>query len=349
LYVDDMIAGEGTVEQGFDLYMKAKRLMADGNFNLRKWNSNSIELLAKIRQVEQQNLPKQTLSQLDKVSSPEDGVIDKPLVSLGDCNAESELSKLLGITWNSDTDEFTFCFSELIAYMKELPATKRSVLKASAKIFDPLGLISPFVIRLKVLFQTLCIEGQNWDEPLIGNALEQWNQFANELKALDKIRIPRCYFLPSSVPTDMQLHGFSDASEHAFAAAIYLRSVYKDGTIISRIVASKTRVSPVKKQSIPRLELLGSLILARLADTILTSWSRNIETVYWVDSMSVLFWIKNEKPWRQYVASRVNEIRHLTSRKQWRHCPGPLNLADLPSRGLTGDKLLKSVLWWERL
>ena len=62
--------------------------------------------------------------------------------------------------------------------------------------------------------------------------------------------------------------------------------------------------------------------------------------------MSVLFWIKNEKPWRQYVASRVSEIRQLTCKEQWRHCPGVLNPADLPSRGLTGDKLLKSVLWW---
>ena len=63
--------------------------------------------------------------------------------------------------------------------------------------------------------------------------------------------------------------------------------------------------------------------------------------------MSVLFWIKNEKPWKQYIASRVSEIRQLTPREQWKHCPGPLNPADLPSHGLTGDKLLKSVLWWE--
>ena len=123
--------------------------------------------------------------------------------------------------------------------------------------------------------------------------------------------------------------------------------MYDNGTIISRLVASKTRVLPVKRQSIPRLELLGSLILARLIDTILTSWSIKIDPVYWVDSMSVLFWIKNEKPWKQYVASRVKEIRRLTSREQWRHCPGPMNPADLPSRGLTRDKMLNNALWWE--
>ena len=268
LYVDDLIAGEETVERAFNLYSKAKKFMADGNFNLRKWNSNSNALLAKIKLAEHHKLKDHATSSLGSASPQQDRSCDKSLVSLGGSNnVESELSKLLGITWNSDTDQFMFCFSELIAYVNELPATKRSVLKVSAKIFDPLGLISPFVVRLKMLFQTLCIEGRSWDELLVGSAQEQWKRFTNELKALDKIRIPQCYFLSNSVPIDIQLHGFSDASEHAYAAVVYLRSVYEDGTVVSRLVASKTRVSPVKKQSIPRLELLGSLILARLVDT----------------------------------------------------------------------------------
>ena len=74
------------------------------------------------------------------------------------------------------------------------------------------------------------------------------------------------------------------------------------------------------------------------------SWSRKVEPVYWVDS---IFWIKNKKPWKQYVASRVREIRQLTPREQWRHCPGIMNPADLPSHGLTGEKMLNNVLWWE--
>ena len=256
LYVDDLIAGEDTVEQGFNLYLQAKRIMSDGSFNLRKWNSNSPELLTKIRDAERGPVS----------ANAEEDSCNKPLFQVANGCCETEISKLLGITWNSSTDKFMFCFSELIAYVNDLPATKRSILKISAKIFDPLGLISPFVIRLKMLFQSLCFEGRSWDEPLTSKALGQWNGLTNELQILDKITIPRCYFLPRSVPIDIQLHGFSDASEHAYAAAVYLRSMYDDGTIISRLVASKTRVSPVKKQSIPRLELLGSLILARLID-----------------------------------------------------------------------------------
>ena len=134
--------------------------MTDGNFNLRKWNSNSTELLGKIRIDEQQKLKDHTPPSPDSVLPHQDRSCDKSLVSLGvSNNVESELSKLLGVTWNSDTDQFMFCFSELIAYVNELPATRRSVLKVSSKIFDPLGLISPFVMRLKMLFQMLCIEG----------------------------------------------------------------------------------------------------------------------------------------------------------------------------------------------
>ena len=129
-------------------------------------------------------------------------------------------------------------------------------------------------------------------------------------------------------------------SKHLPNAAIYLRSVYPDGTITTRLLAAKTRVAPMKKQSIPRLELLGALILARLTKTIVTTLNRDIDPVYWVDSMTTLFWIRREKQWKQYVANRVKEIRCLSPKNHWRHCPGHINPADLPSRGVSGDRLL---------
>ena len=138
--------------------------------------------------------------------------------------------------------------------------------------------------------------------------------FVSEERALSQLSVPRCYFLSNAVPTQVELHTFSDTSEQAFAAAIYLRAIYRDGSITTRLVASKARVAPMKKQSIPRSELLGALILSRLANTVMKSIARNIVTFYWVDSMTTLFWIRREKQWKQYVANRVKEIRQLTSR-----------------------------------
>ena len=147
-----------------------------------------------------------------------------------------------------------------------------------------------------------------WDEPHQGRALEQWNCFVSEARALNQLSVPQCSFLSNSVPAEVQLHGFSDASEQAYAAAIYLRAIYHDGSVTTRLIAAKARVAPMKKQSIPRLELLGALILSRLVNTVVKSLSRNIVTVYWVDSMTTLFWIRRERQWKQYVANRVNKI-----------------------------------------
>ena len=289
---------------------------------------------------------KRKLSPVINESTP-DASPHNTTIGLGKACTESEVSKLLGITWNSQSDEFLFGFSELIEYAQELTVTKQSLLKVTARIFDPLGLISPFVVKLKILFQTLCAESVAWDEPLQGGALDQWNCFMSEARAVCQLSVPRCYFLLNSIPSQVQLHGFSDASKQAFPAAIYLRSVYPDGTITMRLVAAKTRVAPMKKQSIPRLDLLGALILVRLMNTIVTALNRDIDPVYWVDSMTTLFWIRREKQWKQYVANRVKEIRRLSPKNHWRHCPGHLNPADLPSRGVSGDRLLNNTLWWE--
>ena len=65
------------------------------------------------------------------------------------------------------------------------------------------------------------------------------------------------------------IHGFSDVSEHAYAAVVYLSSTYLDGHVEVNLLCTKMRVMPTKKQTIPRLELLGALILARLVHSVL--------------------------------------------------------------------------------
>lgn len=110
-------------------------------------------------------------------------------------------------------------------------------------------------------------------------------------------------------------------------------------------MASKSRVAPIKKQTIPRLELLGTVLLARLVNKF-TSTVKQLRTVNWTDSMTTLCWIKNERIWKQYVQHRVEEIRSLTSKDSWRHCPGELNPADIPSRGLNAKDLSVNSTWW---
>ena len=266
---------------------------------------------------------------------------------VGGNNQGADQCKLLGIMWNSNSDEFIFCFSELIDLVSKLPNSRRSLLKVTASIFDPLGLLSPFVIKLKLLFQTLCHRKLGWDEPLTDNSLKQWNELSSEFAVLNQLQIPRCYFDNDVVPDLIEYHGFSDASEHAYAAVLYLRTTNKNGKIVTRLVASKTRVAPTAKQTIPRLELLGALILARFIKTVLNNCPQKLKVICWVDSMTTLYWIRNDKPWKQYVSRRIHEIQMTMSKDCWNHCPGIINPADMPSQGLDAYKLVNSNLWWE--
>ena len=341
LYVDDLLTGEDNDERAFTVYQKSKKIMASGGFNLRKWNSNSPTLLKSIQVSESSQEQRPTDN---GTTAEDDESYAKSSTTLGNSELKSDtVVKVLGMNWDTIADEFFFNFSDLYDYGKSLPATKRSVLKFSAKIFDPIGFLTPCTIEAKIFFQELCLGKVNWDSELDENLLQKWNSLLDELKFLGNVRIPRCYF--SSSPVQFELHGFSDASSRAYAGVVYLRSLYEDGRVDVRLVASKARVAPLKRQTIPRLELLGALILSRLVTNLQLN-KNNMKTVCWTDSMTTLCWIRNERPWKQYVQHRVDEIRKLTSKNDWRHCPGKQNPADLPSRGVSAKELSTDSIWW---
>ena len=108
----------------------------------------------------------------------------------------------------------------------------------SAKIFDPLGFISPITISAKMLFQQVCVHKADWDQPLEGDALNKWNQLPKAFETLSQIKIPRCYSTQDKLRTTFELHGFSDASEKAYAAVVYLRTGNKSNCDVC-LVASK--------------------------------------------------------------------------------------------------------------
>ena len=133
------------------------------------------------------------------------------------------------------------------------------------------------------------------------------------LCAVQPIRVPRCYCLSQTHTTNTyQLFGFCDASTTAYAAVVYLL-LRNDLRQMTRLVACKTRVSPIRPQTIPRLELLGALLLARLLTSVTSSLSTELclgPPVCYSDSQIVLFWIKGvTKEWKPFIHNRVKEIR----------------------------------------
>ena len=135
--------------------------------------------------------------------------------------------------------------------------------------------------------------------------------------------------------------------EKAYAAVTYLRTVYENGQVDVQLIASKTKVAPTKSQTIPRLELLGATILARLVHSISNTLSLEADVLYWVDSTAVICWIRIECLWRLYVQNRINEIRKLSSSEKWKFCPGAVNPADLPSRGIADHLRNNESIWFK--
>ena len=176
-----------------------------------------------------------------------------------------------------------------------------------AKTFDPLGVISPVTFQMKVLFQELCKQKINWDDPLPTGIKEEWASWCNELARIEHVKIPRCYTHGDQQdPVSYQLHGFCDSSLSGYAVVVYLRTT-SGASIQTAFVASKTRVAPLSQPTIPRLELLSPLILSRLITTVEEALKPlvAIEKIYsWTDSTTALRWIMGtNKEWKTFVES----------------------------------------------
>ncbi|XP_063607690.1 uncharacterized protein LOC134782212 [Penaeus indicus] len=146
----------------------------------------------------------------------------------------------------------------------------------------------------------------------------------------------------------LELHAFGDASEKGYGASVYLRVPLVDGTYLVSFVVARSRVAPIKRVTLPRIELLGALLCARLLDFVKSALYLDKTVTYccWTDSKVALAWIKgNPCRWKAFVSNRVVEIQSLTSPCHWYHCSGKENPADLISRGELAEPLVNSTLW----
>ncbi|MDD9341262.1 MAG: hypothetical protein PV362_16785, partial [Providencia heimbachae] len=226
--------------------------------------------------------------------------------------------------------------------------TKRAVLSTIARIYDPIGLISPITISAKLIMQDLWKAKLDWEDWLPSEIQNRWDALKNNLSCLERLSVSRCLFREN--PVDIQCHGFSDASLLAYGACIYLRATYEDGSISCHLLCSKSKVAPLKNITLPRLELLGAMLLAKLYRHVFDTFVIKIsKTVLWSDSSIVLAWLNTDaNQLKMFVGNRVAEILDLTPAVMWRHVSGKDNLADIVSRGVKSpNDLLGNELWWQ--
>ena len=189
--------------------------------------------------------------------------------------------------------------------------TKRILLPAIYSIYDILGLALPVVIITKLLYSEICLRKFGWDEILPQDIIKRWKAWIKSVGRMSAYTLPRCTI--GIKHKGIFLYGFSDASKNAICAAIYVSITTKDGKGVQNLLVAKSRVAP-KNQTIPRLELVVSLILAKLMahfTDALHHFTIN-RIVYWVDSMTVLYWLDNKGTWSQYVRKEVTKIQELS-------------------------------------
>ena len=293
MYVDDVATSFRTMEEGLEFYFESKKYLKEGSFELRKWNSDNKELMDKICVEENEN-------------------------SYGQGKNCLGLRKVLGINWDIEKDLFVFDFDEIVQLAKDLKFTKRNLLKINATLFDPFGHISPITLQGKLLFKLLCIDKSDWDDELDDIIKQKFLKFLNDLKIIKQISMSRfIYGAFKEQICNIELHCFFDSSLQAYSSVIYIRAITNLNVKVN-LISSKTKVSPMKEVTIPRLELLSCALLTKLLQSVLKGISLNTASIYyWSDSMIALHWIKNNKEWKIWVQNRVDIIKKVVTPDNW--------------------------------
>ncbi|XP_058978855.1 uncharacterized protein LOC131802550 [Musca domestica] len=304
LYVDDVLAGGHTEDESIKARKELTAALDSAGFTLMKWASNDRKII--------QDIPHEHLLPLNWLDISEDAS-----------------TKTLGIRWNISGDYFSFTPPSM---ENKNVSSKREVLSTIAKLFDPCGWLAPVVVVAKLIMQQIWLDKIDWDDQLKPITQMNWNNFVKNSKDIEYLRVPR--WIQYTLDGSVEIHGFCDASESAYGATLYIRVENTDHTTHTFLLAAKTRVAPIKKLSIPRLELCGAVLLSKLAKSIVNSLQiSKYSTQFWTDSTIVLAWLK--KPpchWSTFVGNRVSEIADNVGQENWRHVDSENNPADIASR-----------------
>lgn len=313
-YMDNHAGGATAVSDAKELCTQLRESFNTVGCNLREFASNSSELMS--------GIPENDRAQ----------IVDDTM-------------KMLGIRWNTKHDTLPIKIDFDLAAKAE---TKRQIIAEIAAVYDPLGIITPMIVKAKILIQHIWqISNQKknygWDEKLPAEIVEEWSDIKTKAIALNSMHVPR--WIGTNNENNVQIHGFCDASQKAYAACVYIRAC-KNNSITTTLLVSKSKNAPVR-QTIPKLELCGAKLLTQLVKKVCATLNTKIDEVHlWSDSTCVLGWVAaNPLRYKKFVSTRISYIQTLKDAK-WHHIAGKENPADCASRGVFGDELKGKKLWW---
>ena len=315
-YMDDLLASKQSSDEATGLAKDLIGVLATGGFRLTKWMSNSREVLTAIPSSE---VACDTIH-LDRKELPQE--------------------RALGVKWYTEQDLLS-----LEPVKNEFPNTKRGILSATSSVFDPLGLAAPYVINAKLIIQELWTHQVKWDDELPNDILKKWQSWKEGLKTSRAITIPRWYGFHRDECQNVQLHLFCVASEIAYRAVAYFRTVTCGHVNVSFII-SNTRLAPITTLTIPRLELQAAVVATSLKSKILEEIDFDDETHFWSDSKIVLHYLSNtQRRFSTFVSHRVAEIVSNSDVSEWHQISGAMNVADDCTSGKEIHDLTPQCRW----
>ena len=315
-YMDDICESVDTEKEARKLTNDIDTVLKTGGFRVKEWISNKI-LKEKVN---------------------------------GDAEKEINIfkgdeEKVLGTLWNFKTDKFHFRVAANLLKLDNSQnhvqkMTKRMILSQVARIYDPIGFAAAFIVRTKIEMQRLWQLGLDWDDELPIAVQKNLISLFQEIKELDSVSFDRCLTVVNAVEPPM-LCVFADASQDALGACAYTRQRKDDSTYAVKFIAAKSRVSPLKQLTIPRLELQAAVLASRLAKSIQEESRIQFKDVkFFTDSTITLAWIQGpSRSFKPFVSSRVGEIQSNSDPNQWKHIPSEDNVADDLSRGIRVNEL----------
>ncbi|XP_033218210.1 uncharacterized protein LOC117173678 [Belonocnema kinseyi] len=242
-YVDDLLTCASSMQELKEIKENVTNVFQSGGFNLCRWITNEPSILNDHQEAQ-------------------------PALDLG------EEVKALGLTWESNEDNLRY----KVIPTETQKSSKRSILSTISQIFDPLGMVGPCTIQAKIILQKLWQINCGWDESLPNDIHTSCLKCQDQVKKIIHIEIPKQVVCSEPVP--IELHGFCDASELAYGACIYLKSTNPKGDHTIRLLCAKSKVAPLKKVTLPRLELCSALLLANMSNKVVNVLTLNIKKCY---------------------------------------------------------------------
>ena len=308
IYVDDFLSGAEDVEAALRLKEQVEESLGKIGMKLHGWSSSSAVLRER-----------------------------------WDACA-GEVIQVLGLLWDPVGDTLAVNVARVLESVDCKP-TKKNLLSLTASVFDPLGFLQPFLVLPKLLFQQLCKSKLGWRGALPGEMQVKWEAWKQQLSSLEQVQVPRHVVVPEY--ERVELHCFADASEVAYAACCYIKCVYGADVQVN-LAFAKNRIAPVATHTLPRLELLGACLLARVAAKVINAYQRLefSQVIYYTDSQNVFHWIQSDnRNWSTFVLNRVLELHKLTKPRDWRYVRSERNPADVATRPITGPELAANTMW----